>query len=53
MPELFESEEDKAIYEWWREKLLIDGFNAACKNIAASYLKVGDEFMGAIRFWMT
>ena len=41
----------KATYEWWREKFLIDGFNAACKNIAASFLKVGDEPMSAIRFW--
>ena len=41
----------KATYEWWRKKFLIDGFNAACKNIAASFLKVGDEPMSAIRFW--
>ena len=41
-PKLFESEEDKATDEWWREKLLIDGFNEACNNIAANYLKVGD-----------
>ena len=31
-------------------KFLIDGFNAACKNIAAIYLKVGDESMSEIRF---
>ena len=36
--------------EWWRAKLLFDGFNTACKNIAASFLKVGDESMSAIRF---
>ena len=30
--------------------MLIYGFNTACKNIAASFLKVGDESMGAIRF---
>ena len=33
--------------------MLIDGFNAACKNIASSYLEVGDEFMSVIRFWTT
>ena len=32
---------------------LIDGFNAECKNIAASFLKVGDESMSAIRFRTT
>ena len=31
-------------------KILIDGFNVVCKNIAASSLKVGDESMSAIRF---
>ena len=36
--------------EWWRAKLLFDGFNTAYKNIAASFLKVGDESMSAIRF---
>ena len=39
--------------EWWRAKHLFDGFNTACKNIAASFLKVGDESMSAIRFWTT
>ena len=43
-------EEEKATDEWWREKLLIDGFNAACKNIDASFLKVGGDSMSAIRF---
>ena len=33
--------------------MLIDGFNIACKNIAASFLKVGDESMSAIRFRTT
>ena len=33
--------------------MLINGFNAACNNIAASFLKVGDESMSAIRFWKT
>ena len=33
--------------------MLIDGFNTACNNIAASFLKVGDESMIAIRFWTT
>ena len=44
---------DKNTDEWWRAKLLFDGFNTACKNIAASFLKVGDESMIAIRFWKT
>ena len=52
-PQGFELEADKATYEWWREILLIYGFNAACKNIAASFMKVGDESMGAIHFWET
>ena len=39
--------------EWLREKILFDGFNTACKNIAASFLKVGDESMSAIRFRTT
>ena len=39
--------------EWGREKILFDGFNTACKNIAASFLKVGDESMSAIRFRTT
>ena len=30
--------------------MLIDGFNGACNNISASYLKFGDDFMSAIRF---
>ena len=34
--------------EWWRAKHLFDGFNTACKNVAASFLKVGDELMSAI-----
>ena len=40
-------------YEWWRAELLFNAFNTACKNIAASFLKVGDESMNAIRFWTT
>ena len=39
--------------EWWRAKLLFDGINTACKNIVASFLKVGDESMSAIRFRLT
>ena len=31
-------------------KLLIGGFNMACKNIAAIFLKVGYESTSAIRF---
>ena len=34
-------------------KLLIGGFNEAFMNIAASYLKVGDESMSAVRFRIT
>ena len=33
--------------------MLIYGLNTACKNIAASYLKVGDESMSAISFCTT
>ena len=39
--------------EWWRAKHSFDGFNTACKNIAAIFLKVGDESMSTIRFWKT
>ena len=39
--------------EWWRAKHLFDGFNTSCMNIAASFLKVGDESMSAIRFRTT
>ena len=39
--------------ECCRAKHLFDGFNTACKNIAASFLKVGDESMSAIRFRTT
>ena len=50
MPQGFESEADKAKCEWWRAKLLIDGFNAACNIIYASFMKVGDDSMSAILF---
>ena len=33
--------------------MLIDGFNVACKSIATSYMKVGDESMSEIRFRTT
>ena len=33
--------------------LLINSFNKACSNIAASYLKVGNEPMGSIHFHTT
>ena len=33
--------------------MLFDSFNKACKNIAASFLKVGDESKSAIIFWTT
>ena len=39
--------------ESWRAKHLFDGFNNLCKNISASFLKVGDESMSAIRFRTT
>ena len=32
---------------------MIDGFNEAGVNIAPIYLKVGDEYMSAIRFFTT
>ena len=44
-PQGFELEEDKVTNDWWREKLLIDGFNAVCNNNDTSFLKVGDESM--------
>ena len=37
-------------YEWWRVRLLIDGFNKACSNISASYLNVEDNSMSELRF---
>ena len=39
--------------EWWRAKHLFGGFNTACKNIAVSFLKVGDESVIEIRFRTT
>ena len=48
-PQGFESEADKATYEWWKGKLLIAGFNTVCMHIAASFLKVGDESVSEIR----
>ena len=33
--------------------MLTHGFNEACKNIAASYMKVGYEYISVIRFWTT
>ena len=52
-PQGFELEADMNTDEWWRAKHLFDGFNTAIKNIAASFLKLGDESMSAIRFWTT
>ena len=52
-PQGFDSEADKETDEWWRVKLLIDGFNTEFNNIAASFLKVGYESMSAIRFRTT
>ena len=31
----------------------MDGFNKACNNIAASYLKVGNNSTSDIHFWYT
>ena len=33
--------------------MLVNGFNEACKNIDASYLKVGSDSMSDIRLWTT
>ena len=52
-PNIFEAGEGKASDEWCRERLSIDGFNEACKNISAISLKVRDESMGAIVFQTT
>ena len=52
-PKVFELEEEKATYKWWRAKLSINCFNETCNNISASSLKFGDESMSAIRFWTT
>ena len=49
----FDLEAEKSAYEWWRGKLSIYGFNGEQKNIADSFLKVGDESISAIRFWTT
>ena len=49
-PKVFELEEDKDTDIWWRSKLLIYGFNEACNNISASYLKVGGDSMSSISF---
>ena len=52
-PQIFDLEEDKYLYEWWRSRFLINGFNYSCKNIVASYMKVWDQSMRAIRFRTT
>ena len=49
----FNSEEGNDTYEWCSSKFLIYGFIETCKNIASSYLKVGDESMSEIRFRTT
>ena len=46
-------EEDNDTDEWWMGEFLIYGFNEKCKNIASSYLKIGDDSMSAIRFQTT
>ena len=53
MPKVFESEEDKATDEWWRDFFLINGFNESCNDIASSALKIGDELTSAISFMKT
>ena len=52
-PKGFESGEDKDTDEWWRKNLLIDVFKKSYKNIAASYLKVGDDSMSATHIQTT
>ena len=52
-PQGFDLEADKEMDEWRREKFLINGFNTSYKNIAASFMKVGDESISPIRFRMT
>ena len=52
-PQGFESEADMMTDEWCGAKHLFDGFNTTCMNIAASFLKVGDDSMSAIRFRTT
>ena len=52
-PQGFESEYDKDSDEWYRVRQLIDDLNEAYKNIAARYLKVGNDSTSAIRFWTT
>ena len=52
-PHGFDSEEYKDTYEWLSARLLMDGFNEACRNIAVSYMKVRDESMSVIRFRTT
>ena len=49
----FKHEQYKEEDEWWRARLLIDGFTESCSNIAASYLKVGYDSMSSIRFCTT
>ena len=41
---------EKESDEWWSSRLLIYGFNKMCKNISASYMKVGDESISDIHF---
>ena len=49
----FESKVDKQEDEWQRARFLIYIFNEECSNTGASYLKVGDESISAIRFRTT
>ena len=40
-PQGFDPDADKNTDEWWRDKILLDGFNTVCKNIAASFFEGG------------
>ena len=50
-PTVLKSKYENILYEWWREILLVYGLNSGCKEIYDSYMKFGNELMGAINFW--
>ena len=45
----FESKEGKESDLFWRKILLIDYFNAVCKNISTSDTKLGNDSRNAIK----
>ena len=49
-PSIFDSEEDKDPDDWYRERLLIYGFNYAYNNTATNYMRVGDKSMRDVSF---